>query len=151
MVECNFYDIGFGNLEKFLAQLSEKILALQKRAVIVLKDEDQVNHLNQQLWTFSTNAFIPHGSKINGDSKNQPIWLTHVLENPNNSSYLVSANIPIAQGIKNFEKYFFIFSKEDKLMLKNAKLQKEKCLIEKIKYSFYHQSEGGKWVAGKDL
>ena len=151
MVEFNFYDLGSKPLEKFLSQLLEKILVLKKRAVVIVEDQDQLKYLNQQLWTISTNSFIPHGSKINGDSKNLPIWLTHVLENPNNSSYLVSANIPIAQGIKNFEKYFFIFSKEDKLMLKNAKLQKEKCLIEKIKYSFYHQSEGGKWVAGKDL
>jgi len=151
MAEFNFYDIGSNTLEKFLSQLLEKILILKKRAVIIVGDEDQVNYFNQQLWTLSTNSFIPHGSKVNGDPENQPIWLTNILENPNNASYLVSTNVLLHEGIKNFEKCFFIFSKKNASMLKKAKLQKEKCLIEKIKHSFYHQNENGEWSTVKDL
>ena len=151
MAEFNFYDIGSNTLDKFLSQLLEKILILKKRAVIIVGDEDQVNYFNQQLWTLSTNSFIPHGSKVNGDPENQPIWLTNILENPNNASYLVSTNVLLHEGIKNFEKCFFIFSKKNASMLKKAKLQKEKCLIEKIKHSFYHQNENGEWSTVKDL
>ncbi|MEC8876410.1 MAG: DNA polymerase III subunit chi [Pseudomonadota bacterium] len=151
MVEFNFYDLGSKPLEKFLSQLLEKILVLKKRAVVIVEDQDQLKYLNQQLWTISTNSFIPHGSKVNGDPKNQPIWLTNIFENPNNSSYLISINVLINEGSKNFEKCFFIFSKRNTLMLKRVKLQKEKCLIEKIKHNFYHQNENGKWITAKDI
>ena len=50
---------------------------------------ERVEHLNAALWTYGEASFLPHGSARDGNPAMQPIWLTHLDENPNGASMIV--------------------------------------------------------------
>ena len=89
MTEIRFYHLERQNLEQVLPSLLGKALASGHRILVKAQDERQVERLNDHLWTYHPNSFLPHGSKKDGYAENQPIWLTETNENPNSADVLI--------------------------------------------------------------
>lgn len=58
----------------------EKVLEREQKAVIYSSDERRLEELNQSLWSYRPDSFLPHGIKRDGDINDHPIWLTTKLE-----------------------------------------------------------------------
>jgi DNA polymerase-3 subunit chi len=103
-VQVSFYHLTRTPLEKALPKLLEKVLQKEGRAV-VLTLPDKVKALNDSLWTFRPDGFLPHGTlDDDGDPMDHPLWLTATLENPNKSQYLVvdgAAEFPLESGFSH--------------------------------------------------
>lgn len=108
-------------LEKALPKLLEKILHKEERAV-VLTVSDKISILNDSLWTFRPDGFLPHGTKSDGgDPEDYPLWLTDVLENPNGSQYLVvdgAGDFPFAE---DFPQILYLFDNAQEGQLERAR------------------------------
>ncbi len=81
--EVNFYHLTRSSLEAALPRLLAKTLQAGERAVVMLGSPERVDALNTHLWTYDPNGFLPHGAAKDGDAERQPVWLTHLDENPN--------------------------------------------------------------------
>ncbi len=110
-MEFAIYQSISGNLAGAAVKLLEKIFLSGSRAVFFSPITERVDIINKTLWTYSTNAFIPHGDKRMGFEDQQPIYFTDVFKNPNNASILVLVDTfdLTNKEYKNFEKIMLIF------------------------------------------
>lgn len=89
MTEIRFYHMERQNLEQVLPALLIKALGNSHRILIKTSDEKEAERLNEHLWTFEADVFLPHGSQKDGKPDQQPIWLTASNENLNNADVLI--------------------------------------------------------------
>lgn len=97
-----FYEFSFAPLEKILPKLLEKIYDQGQRIVIFFEDPEYLKNLNTVLWTYSTLAFLPHGSDQEGwdNPKDHPIWLTTSLKNENEAQVgIMTYGAPIPEEL----------------------------------------------------
>jgi len=94
LAEIGFYHLLSMSLERALPKLLERACAHGHRVVVRAASAERVEHLNAALWTYEEAAFLAHGSARDGNPAMQPIWLTHLAENPNGASMIVLATRP---------------------------------------------------------
>ncbi|MDR1361711.1 MAG: DNA polymerase III subunit chi [Holosporaceae bacterium] len=87
--EVIFYDIERGELNSVAVGLLEKAYASGKRCLFFSSSAERLKVVDKTLWTFSTNAFVPHGDRSVGFCEQQPIYLTDLVENPNKAEILI--------------------------------------------------------------
>ncbi|MFK8040566.1 MAG: DNA polymerase III subunit chi [Rickettsiaceae bacterium] len=68
---------------KISCLLIEKAYQSKHTILVLLDGVDNVSMLDKMLWTYKKHAFIPHDSENNEYAKDQPIFITDVLINPN--------------------------------------------------------------------
>ena len=89
MPEFRFYHLERRRLDQALPSLLEDALAGGVRAVVQAPSIEQVEMLNERLWTYSDDGFLPHGAARDGDAQSQPVFLTDDGENPNGAKLRV--------------------------------------------------------------
>ncbi len=121
-MEVAFYQLTTTSLEKTLPKLLEKAYAADQRAVVLVDSQERLELLNSVLWTYSTNAFLPHGSAVDDPitHNRQPIWLTTKIENPNNATLIVVTSGQIIEAKSGFSRCIDIFDGSYPEALKDA-------------------------------
>ncbi len=89
MTEIRFYHLERRRLEDALPSLLEQALAEGARVVVEASSGELVEALDERLWTYSDDAFLPHGSARDGEPESQPIFLTTAAENPNGAAWRI--------------------------------------------------------------
>lgn len=89
MTEIRFYHLQRQSQEQVLPALLSKALERGHRIVVKMVDDRAVEQMNEHLWTFNPNSFLPHGSAKDGNAEMQPIWLSAEDENPNGADVLI--------------------------------------------------------------
>lgn len=84
--EVLFYHLETRPLEQVLPELLEKTMARGWRAVIQAPTSERIEALDQYLWTYRDDSFLPHGRAEDGDGDIQPIYLTTEGDNPNGAA-----------------------------------------------------------------
>lgn len=141
-MELNFYHVAERGLVPSVIKLLEKIYLSKKNCVFFSPIKDRVAVIDKTLWTFSTNAFIPHGDKSLGFSDKQPIYFTSELENPNRAKILFLVDSFDFQIWNNdFERIIFVF--EDDSQAKTAMNLFEDLKKKKENVNYWKQSQTG--------
>lgn len=89
MSEIRFYHMERQNLDQVLPALLTKALQNGHRILVKTRDAGEAERLNNHLWTFDPDSFLPHGSEKDGAPAAQPIWLTPGNDNPNGADLLI--------------------------------------------------------------
>jgi DNA polymerase-3 subunit chi len=148
MTRVDFYHLQTSNIENTLPKLLDKAYASGKKILVKIGNEERVEFLNTHLWAYDEQSFLPHGSKKDGNSEMQPIWLTSQEDNPNNATilFLVDGAMCNIDKISAFERILNIFDDNDKEALawsrefwKNIKSQGNECY-------YWQQDEKGTWL-----
>ncbi len=110
-MEVAFYQLTTTPLEKTLPKLLEKAYAANQMVVVVVDSQERLDLLNSVLWTYSTNAFLPHGSAADAPETHsrQPIWLTTKIENPNQASVIISTSGGFIDPSEGFSRCLDVF------------------------------------------
>lgn len=150
-MQVNFYHLTRTPLEKALPKLLEKVLQKKGRAVI-LTTLEKVSSLNDSLWTFRPDGFLPHGTKEDeGDPKDHPLWLTDTLENPNDSQYLVvDGAAPFPKDSGNFSHCLYLFDShqdDQQARARDVWRSLKQDLTHTLDY--WKQDLSGTWVRGE--
>src|SRR5215470_1536790 len=66
MTEVGFYHLRSTSLERALPRLLERALAEGHRVVVMAGSPERVQHLDDLLWTYSDESFLPHGAAKHG-------------------------------------------------------------------------------------
>lgn len=102
MTEIRFYHLEQQNMLQALPGLLSKAYEKGHRIVVKLGSEADVKVLNDHLWSFSPDSFLPHGSEKEGNPAQQPIWLTDKDENPNEADVLIVTDGSQSEHLKNY-------------------------------------------------
>ena len=83
MSEFRFLHLERRRIDQALPDILEEALAAGWRVVVQAASEERVEALNERLWTYSDESFLPHGSARDGEPQAHPIYLTAGDDNPN--------------------------------------------------------------------
>jgi DNA polymerase-3 subunit chi len=141
-LQVDFYHLARSPIERVLPAICEKVLSAGGRLLIVA-DEAQLKRLDEQLWTYAPDAFLPHGRD---NEANQPILLAAAPEAKNKA-----ANIALADGLwreeaLGFERAFYFFDSDGLDAARDTwRALKDRPEVEP---RYWKQDEKGRWVQG---
>jgi DNA polymerase-3 subunit chi len=88
--EALFYHLTRRPLESVLPELLERSLARGWRVVVRGGVPERLAALNDHLWKYRDDAFLPHGDATDGHASRQPVYITAGSEKPNNPDVLMA-------------------------------------------------------------
>lgn len=144
-MEVAFYHLTVTPLEKALPKLVEKIYQSGLRALIVCDSQERMETINSVLWTFSQNAFIPHGYV--GDPARHPIWLSLSSENINQADVVIVLNgTMIPKDV--FSRCMDMFDGNNPDAVYAARDRYKSYRDMDLKLAYWKQNEKGAWGQG---
>lgn len=143
--EVLFYHLERQTLEQALPQLLEMSLERDWRVVVQAGSDERVAVLNNHLWTFREDSFLPHGSKETGLAEEQPIWLTSEAENPNGATVLFLVDGARREDVSGFERCVYMFDGADPEAVSQARQDWTVVKEKGMSATYYQQSADGKW------
>jgi DNA polymerase-3 subunit chi len=90
--EIRFYHLERTGQDQVLPGLISKALENGHRILVKTSGDKETERLNEHLWVYDPNSFMPHGTKKEGHAEKQPVFLTANDENPNNADVLILTN-----------------------------------------------------------
>lgn len=146
MAEALFYHLERGALEGVLPGLLEKTLERGWKAVVRCGSRAMVERLDEALWTYSEESFLPHGADIER-SEEQPVFLTASDETPNGAEILFlvdNASIAVS-ALELFTRCVTIFDGRDEAALERARAFWKEIKAAGLAATYWKQSPQGRW------
>lgn len=147
MAEVLFYHLTQSRLEEALPDLLERSLARGWRVVVQTATPERRDALDQHLWTYKDDSFLPHGSDSEGNGALQPILLTVEPEQRANDPqvrFLVEGAVP--HDLAGLQRGVYLFDGQDPEQVAQAR---ERWKVEKAaghKVTYWQQSEDRRWI-----
>ena len=150
MTEVWFYHMQSQPLAKVLPSLVVKTLAKPWRAVIQTASEARLAAVDDLLWSFSDEAFVPHGRAGDGDPAGQPVYLTIGEEAPNGAQcrFFLDGTDPapaLAAAGPNYARAIILFDGNDPDELSAARAQWQALKLAGHAVTYWQQGEAGGW------
>lgn len=148
MTQIIFYSTAPLQVEKTLFALLEKSLEKGNKSLLLFKDKEKCLSINEQLWTYKQNSFLPHISEDDQiyDNIDIPVYLSTKNENPFKAELLFSIDGFLPDNIDHFERVIIIIDVNDELLnekYKNYYLDINKNFEDIV---FYKSDDNGKWI-----
>ncbi len=148
MTQIIFYSTAPLQVEKTLFALLEKSLEPGNKSLLLFKDKEKCLSINEQLWTYKQNSFLPHISEDDQiyDNIDVPVYLSTKNENPFKAELLFSIDGFLPDNIDHFERVIIIIDVNDELLnekYKNYYLDINKNFEDIV---FYKSDDNGKWI-----
>jgi DNA polymerase-3 subunit chi len=111
-MQVDFYHLTKLPLERALPQIAAKVVAAGGRLIIVAGEENQRVRLDQLLWSYAPESFLPHGQAGGEDDARQPVLIVASPEAANGAR-----NIALVDGVWReealaFDRAFHFFDEE---------------------------------------
>ena len=147
MAEILFYHLTHSSLEQNLPDLLEKTLARGWRALVRFGSPAGLAALDDRLWTWRDDAFLPHGTAAAGRAAEQPVYLTLGEENPNEATVLMLVDGARATPAEmaGFERTCLIFDGGDERAVATARDDWRSVRAAGLPAVYWAQ-ERGRWV-----
>ena len=151
MPEIAFYHHTTRAIEQSLSQLLEKSLARGWRVVVQAATPQRVKQLDDFLWSYAPESFLPHGTGADADPRTQPIYLTCEGDNPNGADarfFLDGVRLApiLSSDAAPRERVVLLFSGEDDDSLEAARAQWKELKAAGHALVYYQQGAGGGWI-----
>ena len=148
MTQIIFYSTAPLQVEKTLFALLEKSLEKGNKSLLLFKDKEKCLSINEQLWTYKQNSFLPHISEDDQiyDNIDVPVYLSTKNENPFKAELLFSIDWFLPDNIDHFERVIIIIDVNDEILnekYKNYYLDINKNFEDIV---FYKSDDNGKWI-----
>ena len=148
MTQIVFYSTAPLQVEKTLFALLEKSLEKGNKSLLLFRDKEKCLSINEQLWTYKQNSFLPHISEDDQiyDDIDVPVYLSTKNENPFKAELLFSIDGYLPDNIQHFERVIIIIDVNDEILnekYKNYYLDINKNFEDIV---FYKSDDNGKWI-----
>ena len=144
--EVWFYHLERTGVDRALPMLLEKTLARGWRALVRAPDADGVAALDDKLWTYADDSFLPHGVEDDAMSARQPVLLSAAVTAPaNGAQALFLVDGAEAGNLAGFERCILLFDGNDETALNGARARWARFKAEGHPVSYWKQSLEGAW------
>jgi DNA polymerase-3 subunit chi len=148
-MEVWFYHLTRQPLDRALPTLLERSIERGWRAVVQASSPERVGALDEWLWTYSEEAFLPHGLERDGDADMQPVYLTTGPENPNGARvrfFIERARVaPVIASDAAYDRALLMFDGNDEDELRDAREQWVELKAAGADLAYWRQNENGGW------
>jgi DNA polymerase-3 subunit chi len=146
MTELLFYHLQGQPLERVLPSLLEKSLERGWRVVVQGASDERIDALDNHLWTYRDDSFLPHGTDRGGEAAAQPILLTTGGGNPNGATvrFLIDGAPPPAQAA-DYQRIVLIFDGDDPEAVETARGRWKDAKERGFDVTYWQQDADGRW------
>lgn len=140
-----FYHLLHQTIDSALPVLLEKSLAKSWRVIVRSDDPARISKLNEILWTYKEDSFLPHNSFEGSHKENQPIYLTIYNENPNQAHvcFVIDGALPYEQD--QFKRIVYIFDGKNEDRVHAARALWKELKNQDHDLTYWQQSQHGGW------
>ncbi|MBI1393561.1 MAG: DNA polymerase III subunit chi [Alphaproteobacteria bacterium] len=148
MAEVLFYHLERARLETVLPELLEKSLQRGWKAVVRAGAAETVAWLDEKLWTFRDDSFLPHSADPDPKTAaRQPIWITTGADRPNTAEILFvvdGARLDMGE-IPDFARCVLIFDGADEAAIGAARALWKDIRGAGHAATYWRQGDAGRW------
>ncbi len=144
-MEILFYHLQNSPLEHTLPSLLEKTLQRGWKAVVRASSDERLKALDDHLWTYSDDGFLPHARVGDADQEAHPIILslTDIRYNDAEVMFAVDgADLPQTDG---WSRAVLIFDSKDDEALQKARLAWKTVKAQDHEATYWRQNDAGRW------
>ena len=145
MTDISFYHLLHLPLTSALPKLLEKVQGAGLKAVVKVGSEDHMGELNEALWSFTKQSFLPHGTKKNKFPEHQPIYLTTGDENPAGATVLVLVDSMESDKLDKYDRCLEMFDGTDQEAVTAARVRWKTYKETGYDLTYWQQTEQGGW------
>ena len=143
--EVLFYQLERQPLERVLPSLIEKTLARGWRAVVQAGSDERLEALDLALWTYADDSFLPHGTRKDGNSSEQPVYMTVSDDNPNGAGVRFLVDGAEAATFEGTSRLVYLFDGRDPEATERARGQWRAAKAAGHTVTYWREKEGGGW------
>lgn len=143
--EVLFYHLQGQPVAAALPMLLEKTLQRGWRALIRAGSAEMLDMLDQTLWTYSDQSFLPHGSEADGEPESQPILLSLADTRINAPQVIFLVDRAPLPAELDVERLVLLFDGEDPEALAQAREAWQDIKARGL-LATYWQQQDGRWV-----
>lgn len=150
MTEALFYHLERRALDDVLPGLIEKTLERGWRALIRTESSERADAIDNLLWTYNEQTFLPHAQAGDGNPKRQPVLITVEDDNPSEANvlFLIGGAEPPAWDsaeTKNLTRVVLMFDGRDQDALARARSAWKDAKASGHDVTYWKESAGGKF------
>lgn len=143
VTEIAFYHLTRSTLEQALPRLLDRTLQSGERAVVLVGSAERAEALAAHLWSFDPGSFLPHGTARDGEAARQPIWISHLDENPNGAAFLFVADGARSERIADYTRCFELFDGRDETVVADSRERWKSYKSAGHTVAYWRQGENG--------
>jgi DNA polymerase-3 subunit chi len=146
MTEVLFYHLQRQPLEAVLPMLVEKSLERGWRVALQVATEERLAALDDHLWTFRDDSFLPHGTDREPHPADQPVVLTSTEVNPNGATirFLIEG-AALPPDVAAYQRLVILFDGDDTEALALARDQWRAVKEAGHEATYWQQDARGRW------
>ena len=142
-MQVDFYHLTRTPIERALPRIAEKVLESGGRLLVVAEDAAGRGKLDQALWAYRPESFLPHGQAGGADDDRKPILIAATPEAANGAR-----NVALADGVwrdeaLGFDRAFHFFDEDAIAEARTA--WKALAGREGVERRYWKQDENGRW------
>ena len=145
-VEILFYHLQRRPLETVLPQLLERSLQRGWKVVVQAVTPERMAALDDHLWTYADDSFLPHASEREAGVADEPVVLTTGNGNPNGATvrFLVEG-APLPQRMDDLHRLVVMFDGNDDTALASARATWAELKSGGHRPTYWQQDDDGRW------
>ena len=154
MTEVRFYHLSGASPRRRCPACSRRRCAAAQKVVVEAPQREWIEALDERLWTYSDDSFLPHGLARDGEPETQPILLTTGEDNPNGAALRIllggARAAPIlARAPAAHERIVILFDGADEEARAEARAQWAELKAAGRTPSYWREGESGEWEQGR--
>jgi DNA polymerase III subunit chi len=154
VTEIRFYHLERRCLDEALPSLLEQALAEGARVVVEAPSSELIEALDERLWTYSDDSFLPHGLARDGEPEAQPIYLTAAAENPNRANWRIlvggASALPVLKDVTIAPaRLILLFDGADPEARAAARTQWTEIKAAGFAPTYWREDDTGRWAQGR--
>jgi DNA polymerase-3 subunit chi len=145
-VEILFYHLQRRPLEAVLPQLLERSLQRGWKVVVQAVTPERMAALDDHLWTYADDSFLPHASEREAGVADEPVVLTTGDGNPNGATvrFLVEG-APLPPRMDDLHRLVVMFDGNDDTALASARATWAELKSGGHRPTYWQQDDDGRW------
>jgi DNA polymerase-3 subunit chi len=145
-MRLDFYALSKSSLEDTLLKILDKVISSKKRALVFTQSEEKAETLCDYLWSANPNKWFGHGTVQDGNVSEHNIFISHQVNNLNNSDIIILTNSIYYEELFNFERCINIFAEDNIEAIDSAKKIWFKGAELDFELNYWSQTSTGQWI-----
>lgn len=147
MAEVLFYHLEQGRLDDALPGLLEKTLERGWRAVVRCSGRAEAERLDELLWTYRDDSFLPHSLAGAADDARQPVLICDAKQEDLKADvlFLVDGAAASLDAMRAHMRCVIIFDGGDEARLADARALWKSVKAAGLEATYWRQATSGRW------
>lgn len=145
MADIRFYHLTRRTAEQALPELVDRAYGKGHKILIRCGSTPEVGRLNDHLWTFHPDAFLPHGTEAESFPEQQPVFLTSGNDNPGKADVLMLMPGADSSSIDEFQLCCVLLDGNDETQIASARTLWKTWKEAGHAITYWQQTDAGKW------